>query len=97
MTTVAARDLRHRTAEVLRQVATGAEVTTTVNGAPVADLTAHRGPRQAYLRPVDLVAPIRHGQADPGLRADLDRLAGDTTDAGFDVIESVGGPSVLRR
>ncbi len=65
---------------MLRQVAAGTPVTITVNGAPVADLTAHRGARQAFFGRVDLLKLIREHQADAGLRADLDRLAGDTTD-----------------
>ena len=55
-------------------------MTITVNGAPVADLTAHRGARQAFLRPADLLALIREHSADFALRAELERLAGDTTD-----------------
>lgn len=77
---MAARDLRNRTAEVLRQVADGTVVTITVNGSPVADLTAHRNARQAFLRPAELMALVQEHQADPGLRSDLARLAGDTTD-----------------
>lgn len=79
MTTVAARDLRNRTAEVLRQVAAGTPVTITVNGAPVADLTPHRSARRASLQRAELLALLAV-QADAGLRADLDRLVGETTD-----------------
>lgn len=65
---------------MLRQVAAGTSVTITVNGAPVADLTAHRGARQAFLRSAELMSLLRDRQADASMRASLDRLAGDTTD-----------------
>ena len=80
MTTVAARDLRNRTAEVLRQVADGTPVTVTVNGTPVADITAHHADRRATLSRAEVVDIVRHRQADAGLRADLRELAGDDTD-----------------
>ena len=56
MTSVAARDLRNRTADVLRQVTAGTPVTITVNGAPVADLVAHRSGRRVSLGKGELVA-----------------------------------------
>lgn len=80
MTTVASRDLRNRTAEVLRQVADGTPVTITVNGAPVADITAHRGGRRASLTRPELVQILSRHQADAGLRDDLRALVGDDTD-----------------
>lgn len=80
MTTVASRDLRNRTAEVLRQVAAGTPVTITVNGAPVADITAHRGGRRASLTRPELVQILSRHQADAGLRDDLRALVGDDTD-----------------
>jgi prevent-host-death family protein len=83
MTTVPSRDLRNHTADVLRQVAAGNVVTVTVNGAPVADITAHRGFRRASLTRGDLVDIVRRHQADSGLRIDLGDLAvGDTVDLG---------------
>lgn len=81
MTVVASRDLRNRTAEVLRQVAGGTPVTITVNGVPVADITAHRSARRASLSRHELQEIVRHRQADAGLRADLVDLAGDDTDS----------------
>ncbi len=80
MTTVASRDLRNRTAEVLRQVADGTPVTITVNGAPVADITAHRSGRRASLSRHELADIVQRHQADAGLRAELQGLAGDDTD-----------------
>lgn len=80
MTTVAARDLRNHTAEVLRQVAGGTRVTITVNGRPVAELGPVRAARSQFFTKSDLLTLLTRHQADPGLSADLERLAGDTTD-----------------
>lgn len=79
MTVVASRELRNDTAGVLRRAQAGEELTITVNGQPVARLTA-APPPQRWLPRAELVARLRRHQADPGLRDDLDRLAGETTD-----------------
>jgi prevent-host-death family protein len=80
MTTVASRDLRNHTAEVLRQVSGGTRVTITVNGTPVAEIGPVRAMRPQFLSKADLVELITHHQADVGLSRDLEVLAGDTTD-----------------
>lgn len=80
MTTVASRDLRNHTADVLRQVSSGTRVTITVNGMPVAELSPVRSSRKQFLSKADLIEIITLRQADPGLRDDLEALAGDTTD-----------------
>jgi prevent-host-death family protein len=80
MTVVASRELRNDTAGVLRRVQAGEVVVITVNGQPVAQLTALRSTRRRWLPRAELLARLRHAQADPGLRDDLARLAGDTTD-----------------
>ena len=59
----------------------GTPVTVTVNGVPVADITAHRRGRRASLSRQELLDIVRMRQADPGLRADLQELAGDDTDS----------------
>lgn len=78
METVASRDLRNHTADVLRRVADGTHLTITVNGAAVAELSPVRAFRQPSMSGRDLLE--RLVRADPGLRDDLDELAGDTTD-----------------
>jgi prevent-host-death family protein len=80
MTTVASRDLRNHTAEVLRQVSEGAHVTVTVNGSAVAEIIPVRATRRASMSKRDLIVLLAHHQADPGLRDDLAALAGETTD-----------------
>ncbi|WP_219416621.1 type II toxin-antitoxin system Phd/YefM family antitoxin [Pseudonocardia nigra] len=77
---VASRELRNDTAGVLRRVQAGERVTITVNGRPVAELVPVQRTRRSPIRRDELVARLRQGQADAGLRADLARLAGDTTD-----------------
>ena len=80
MSTIASRDLRNRTAEVLRQVSGGTQVTITVNGAPVAELHPIRTKRSQFLTKADLVEVIARSQCDPALTEDLAALAADTTD-----------------
>ena len=80
MTTVASRDLRNHTADVLRQVSEGAHVTVTVNGTAVAEIIPVRATRRASMSKPDLIGLLAHHQADPGLRGDLAALAGETTD-----------------
>lgn len=80
MTSVASRDLRNHTADVLRQVAEGARVTVTVNGTPVAEIGPVRGMRRASMSKTDLIVLLANHQADSGLRDDLAALAGETTD-----------------
>lgn len=80
MTTVASRDLRNHTAEVLRQVADGTRVTVTVNGTPVAEIGPVRATRPLFFSKADFVELVSHHQADSGLSRDLELLAGDTTE-----------------
>jgi prevent-host-death family protein len=77
---VASRDLRNDTAGVLRRVQAGERVTITQNGRPVAELVPLRRTGRSWISRGELVARLRIAQADPGLRADLERIAGDTTD-----------------
>jgi antitoxin (DNA-binding transcriptional repressor) of toxin-antitoxin stability system len=54
----------------------------TVRGRPVADLVPHRaganGPR--WVGPDEVMEIVTKYSADPGLRDDLERLAGETSD-----------------
>jgi prevent-host-death family protein len=77
---VAARELRNSTADVLRQVEAGDEVVITTRGKPVAALVPLPQERRRWLPRAELVRRLAGAQADPGLRADLARLAGETTD-----------------
>jgi prevent-host-death family protein len=80
MSSVPSRELRNDTAGVLRRVEAGERVTVTVNGRPVAELVPVQRSRRSWIRRDELIARLRRVQADPGLRDDLARLAGDTTD-----------------
>ena len=52
----------------------------TVNGTPVAEIIPVRAVRRPSMSKRDLIALPAHHQADPGLRADLAAMAGETTD-----------------
>ena len=80
MSTVASRDLRNHTADVLRQVSGGTAVTITVNGTPVAEITPVRATRSTFLSKADLIDVLLSAQADAGLTGELAVLAGETTD-----------------
>jgi prevent-host-death family protein len=79
MTNVPAREIRNHTAAVLQRVRDGEDVTITSNGVPVAQLVPMRTHKARSFSKAELSLVLMH-QADPGLRADLDRLAGETTD-----------------
>jgi prevent-host-death family protein len=80
MTEIAARELRNHTADVLRRVQAGEQVTITSRGRPVAALTAVRPVGRRPITRAELTRRLGQAQADPGLRHDLALLAGDTTD-----------------
>jgi prevent-host-death family protein len=82
MTEVASRELRNDTAGLIRRAAAGEDIVITVNGRPAARLTALPAApvRRRWIPREELVDLLLNGQADPGLRDDLELLAGDTTD-----------------
>jgi prevent-host-death family protein len=77
---VPARDLRNNTAELLRRVGAGEEIVVTTRGKPVASLIPFETGRRRWLPRTELVRRLAVARADPGLREDLNRLAGETTD-----------------
>lgn len=77
---VASRELRNNTAELLRQVSAGEQVVITTRGKPVASLVPYAPSRRRWLPRAELTQRLATAQADPALREDLARLAGDTTD-----------------
>jgi prevent-host-death family protein len=79
MAEIASRQLRNETRSVLERVDAGEKVTITVDGRPVAELVPVAS-RDRWMRRDDFVALLRHRQADPGLRHDLEELAGEMTD-----------------
>lgn len=80
MSEVAARELRNHTADVLRRVEAGEQVTITSRGRPVAQLTPVRPLRRRPIARDELVRRLKATQADAGLRRDLAELAGESTD-----------------
>jgi prevent-host-death family protein len=77
---VASRDLRNNTADLLRRVDAGEQIVITRRGNPVASLVPFEQTRRRWLPRAELVRRLAAAQADPALRDDLARLAGDTTD-----------------
>lgn len=77
---IASRELRNSTAEVLRRVEAGDDVVITTRGKPVAALVPIPTQRRRWLPRQELMRRLATAQADSGLREDLARLAGDTTD-----------------
>lgn len=77
---VASRELRNDTAGLLRRVEEGERIVITRRGKPVADLIPHREEQSRWLAPDEVIEIVTKFSADPGLRDDLDRLAGETTD-----------------
>lgn len=74
-TSMGVRELRTHLSEALRRVEAGEEITVSVSGRPVARLTPV--PDLGWTPRHVVVELLRTSQADPGLRADLHRLAGD--------------------
>ena len=77
---VPSRELRNNTGALLRKVEAGETIVITRRGRPIADLIPHQGGGQRWLTPDEVVELVESRSADPGLRADLERIAGDTTD-----------------
>lgn len=80
MTEVACRELRNDTAGVLSRVQAGEDIVITVNRQPVARVVPIGVERKAWLARPELLRRLSSAQADHGLRDDLARLAGETTD-----------------
>lgn len=79
MTTIASRELRNRTRQVLDRVAVGEDVTITVDGRPVGRIVPVSS-RPRWIARDTLFERLRRVRADAGLAVDLAALAPDTTD-----------------
>jgi len=76
---IATRDLRNKTADLLKRVEAGESMVITVRGKPVADLVPHKSePR--WLTPADVLAIRKIADRDPTFGADISRLTEGTTD-----------------
>ena len=78
MEQVSVRDLRNRTAEVLRRVEAGQRLQVTVDRRPVAELVPHPPPTTWVARERVVASLV---QADAGLRSELRQALPDTVDA----------------
>ena len=76
---IGVRDLRNRTSQVIDAVRAGERVVLTVHGEAVADIVPHV--QRSRWVPGDLLRrELLQQAADPGMRDDLDLLAGHTLD-----------------
>jgi prevent-host-death family protein len=78
MRVIAQRELRNRSAEVLRDAEAGAEFTITVGGRPVAVLGPQ--PRKQWIAKNELLTLLRSLPADPRLIEDVADLGGTLAD-----------------
>ena len=74
------RELRNDTAGVLRRVEAGQSILITKRGKPVAEVVPHCPHEPRWMPREELVALLKTHAADPGLKGDLERIAGETTD-----------------
>jgi prevent-host-death family protein len=77
---VPSRDLRNHSAQLIERVQAGEEIVITRRGKPVAALVPVGPRRRRWIPRGELIRRLDVAQADPGLRDDLARLAGETTD-----------------
>ncbi|MGB3685672.1 MAG: type II toxin-antitoxin system prevent-host-death family antitoxin [Ornithinimicrobium sp.] len=81
MPTVASRDLRNHTRDVLAKVEDGATVTITVHGRPVARLVPVRAPLRASMTRAEAIGILtRPRPFDSTIDDDMEWIAGGTTD-----------------
>jgi prevent-host-death family protein len=82
---VATRELRNKTADLLRRVEAGESMVITVRGKRVATLSPYRDDDTPRWMPRDeLIELLKTHSADPGLRDDLRRLDETTDEDGLD-------------
>ncbi len=74
---IGVRELRNRTSQVIDTVRSGERVTLTVHGEPVADIVPHAD-RVRWLDGDQFRRQLAGRAADPGLRDDLQELAGQS-------------------
>lgn len=79
MAEVASRELRNSTRSLLDRVESGETLTVTIDGRPVAVL-APLGRRRRWVPRSEFASTVLANQADAGLGAALDELAGEMTD-----------------
>lgn len=77
---IASRELRNNTADVLRRVKAGEEITITVRGEAVAQVVPIRRSRRHWITREELIEKLERIPYDPTFAEDLKWISGDTTD-----------------
>lgn len=79
MANIPVRELRNHTADVLRRVVAGDDVTITQNGVPVAELVPVSRPPRSPIRRNELLRMLDRLPFDSTFAADIRALTADTT------------------
>jgi prevent-host-death family protein len=74
MKTIAQRELRNRSGEILRQAETGQQFAVTVDGRPVAVLGPY--PKRQWVPKAELLQILRSHAADPTLLQEIAEMGG---------------------
>ncbi|MFL6259705.1 MAG: type II toxin-antitoxin system Phd/YefM family antitoxin [Thermoanaerobaculia bacterium] len=80
MKTIAQRELRNQSGEILRQAEAGEQFTITVDGRPVATLGPYQ--KRQWVPTKDLIEMLRGLPPDPTLMDDIRELGGTLEDLG---------------
>ncbi len=81
MGSIASRDLRNHTADVLRRVADGERIAVTVHGEVAAELVPPgTRTKRPFMTKAELLWILERASADPGLRTELAELDESTDD-----------------
>jgi prevent-host-death family protein len=80
MKEVTDKELQLQTEHLVRRAEAGESMVITVDGKPVANLHPHQSHGQRWMPRDELIELLKTHSADPGLRADLERIADDSTD-----------------
>jgi prevent-host-death family protein len=80
MKEVTDKELQQQTEHLVRRAEAGESMVITVDGRPVVNLHPHQSHGQRWMPRDALIELLKTHSADPILRADLERIAGDTTD-----------------
>jgi prevent-host-death family protein len=78
MKTIAQRELRNRSGEILRQAETGQQFAVTVDGRPVAVLGPY--PKRQWVPKAELLQILRSQAADPALLQEIAEMGGALED-----------------
>ncbi len=80
MSEVSVRELRDQTSQVIQRVASAEKIVVTVQGRAVAEIVPLSHHTRHWMSRDEVIQLLQERQADPGLKADLDRLNTEMAD-----------------